>query len=74
MLIASTVQQEEHQNVVKLGMDCHHDMDCTDHIRGSYCSLGGVCECSPFYVQLNETICLSCECLEIVMEILEISF
>lgn len=64
MLIASTVQQEEQQYVVKLGMDCHHDMDCSDHIRGSYCSLGGICECSPFYVQLNDTICLSCEYTE----------
>jgi hypothetical protein len=46
---------------VKLGMECHHDMDCSDHIRGSYCSLGGICECSPFYVMLNDTVCLPCK-------------
>jgi hypothetical protein len=59
MVIASTIQQD----VVTLGIDqkCHHDMDCSDHIKGSYCSLGGICECSPFYVMFNETTCLSCK-------------
>lgn len=58
MGITSTVQQEQ---VVTLGLDCHHDMDCSDHIKGSYCSLESVCECSPFYVMYNETVCLPCK-------------
>lgn len=58
MKITSTSQQEQ---VVTLGSSCHHDMDCSDHIKGSYCSLANECECSPFYVMYNETVCLSCE-------------
>lgn len=58
MGITSTIQQEQ---VVTLGIDCHHDMDCSDHIKGSYCSLESICECSPFYVMFNETVCLPCK-------------
>lgn len=59
VIIASSIAQQE--QVATLGMDCRHDMDCSDHIKGSYCSLGEICECSPFYVMFNETVCLPCK-------------
>ncbi|XP_055534597.1 uncharacterized protein LOC129724032 [Wyeomyia smithii] len=52
------------QGSLKLGAPCQHDMDCTDSVRGSYCTLEGFCECSPFYVRLNETKCLPSQLLE----------
>lgn len=58
-LIATSQQQEQ---VATLGINCRHDMDCSDHIKGSYCSLDSICECSPFYVMFNETTCLPCKC------------
>ena len=60
MVIESSMQQD----LVALGMNCRHDMDCSDHIKGSYCSLEMICECSPFYVMLNDTVCLPCELIE----------
>ncbi|KFB52978.1 hypothetical protein ZHAS_00021268 [Anopheles sinensis] len=47
-----------------LGDTCQHDMDCSDSVKGSYCTLEGVCECSPFYVRLNESTCLPSQLLE----------
>lgn len=58
-LIATSQQQEQ---VATLGISCRHDMDCSDHVKGSYCSLDSVCECSPFYVMFNATTCLPCKC------------
>lgn len=60
MAIESSMQQD----LVTLDMNCRHDMDCSDHIKGSYCSLDMICECSPFYVMFNETVCLPCELIE----------
>ena len=48
-----------------LGTRCQHDMDCADIIKGSYCTLEGVCDCSPYYVKLNDTICLQCKYINI---------
>ncbi|XP_065079822.1 serine protease nudel [Ochlerotatus camptorhynchus] len=48
----------------QLGAPCQHDMDCSDSMRGSYCTLEGFCECSPFYVRLNDTKCLPSQLLE----------
>ncbi|XP_052897690.1 uncharacterized protein LOC128304536 [Anopheles moucheti] len=39
-------------------------MDCSDSVKGSYCTLEGICECSPFYVRLNESSCLPSQLLE----------
>lgn len=58
ILVASTHQQER---IVTLGVDCGHDMECSDHIKDSYCSMQNKCECSPFYVEFNNTLCLQCE-------------
>ncbi|XP_063698082.1 serine protease nudel [Culicoides brevitarsis] len=38
-------------------------MDCSDVMKGSYCSLDGVCDCSPFYIRYNNTVCLPAQLL-----------
>lgn len=43
---------------LQLGDRCGHDMDCTDSIKSSQCSMAGFCECKPFYAHFNETSCV----------------
>lgn len=46
------------QTALQLGNRCGHDMDCSDFIKSSQCSMAGLCECKPFYAQYNETSCV----------------
>lgn len=55
MILASA---EDGISAIYLGASCSHDMDCSDAMKGSYCSLDGVCDCSPFYIRYNNTVCL----------------
>lgn len=43
---------------MEIGTPCGHDMDCSDVITGSFCSMAGYCECKPYYAQFNDTTCV----------------
>uniref|UniRef100_A0A336LN87 CSON003693 protein n=1 Tax=Culicoides sonorensis TaxID=179676 RepID=A0A336LN87_CULSO len=62
LLVSMTLAEEEVQDIY-LGAACSHDMDCSDNIKGSYCSLDGVCDCSPFYIRYNNSVCLPAQLL-----------
>lgn len=57
MVLTTTITAQS-SSTVKIGSICNHDMDCSDAIKGSLCSMEGYCECKPFYAQYNETKCV----------------
>lgn len=60
--LTTTLTYAQSESAVNLGSICNHDMDCTDVIKDSLCSMEGYCECKPFYAQYNETKCVQGEC------------
>lgn len=57
-MLASMLSLAMAQTALELGARCSHDMDCTDTIKGSYCSMAGLCECKPYYAQFSDTTCV----------------
>lgn len=48
----------QQQMGIQLGVRCQHDMDCSDSIKNSVCNMEGFCDCSPYFVKLNDSTCL----------------
>lgn len=60
-LFSSLISVSRGQTALELNARCSHDMDCSDSIKGSLCSMAGLCECKPYYARYNDTTCVQGE-------------